>query len=539
VNRNTFDESDPAVQEAMQQSRHQLDLQFHPAQGQAFEDITALVDAIRGAETLEDYREIQQRLGDHVRQIEQGVGEANKRAAQADRKLRRLAKRINPPDQTEIDLVEAERRQADFDRQLYLRLAHQYRCVGDAMAWQLYDFQTRYISALGMNASPGLIGQKEGAAAEEQEVERFWRDEDAFALRHDLTNCLRVWDMSVFYPDAPERTQIVEIKGGEHSRVRPKQRVQGLRVQEFVQQRMTTTQEGVLLIHRAHEPSATDDLARTNFPLLLQAMQDADRDSMGFAANQYLAISAVDLSDQRVRFADETMQQQLLAVRQIPSQIMTTPCPDFLVAYSHQKVETPNFGAPYTIYPVPPYIAAALVTGFMRLVLRLNVCVLLEAFGKAGLQGRFIPPQPPKPGKVGTHGDYFELHRGTVTIKIGVSVIEQMLFEGLTLDDLASSVSRECRILELRRPVIVPAIVGNYRRQAHVLTTFVGLEQVWRASRQLRSPEEEDGTDKPDQGGQHQAQRQGVERAKTPASDGDIGETSNDRSDGEHPGSGG
>jgi len=86
--------------------------------------------------------------------------------------------------------------------------------VGDALGWQLYGFQSLPIYALGLNQSPGPISNSRecGAEAEKEEIERLWDKQGAFALRHDYTNNLRVWDLSVFSPDRPSMGEIMEIK---------------------------------------------------------------------------------------------------------------------------------------------------------------------------------------------------------------------------------------------------------------------------------------------------------------------------------------
>lgn len=486
MNTDSIDFSDPAVQQAAKETQRMLDLQYHEAQFVTQVHVADLVEAVRKAQDFKDYRHIQRRLAEHIKQVEEAIGDAKRRLAHADRRRRRLQQRIHPPTQVELDEVEAERRSAEFERELALRLARQFRCVGDAMAWQLYDFQTLYINALGMNDSPGPIALKEGAIKEEEEVERLWHEEGAFALRHDLTNCLRVWDLSIFHQGRSDLTHIYEVKRGDKARVRRRQRSQGMRAKELVEQHMTTARDGILLVHHGQVAAAQNELLRTNFPLLAQAIRRACEEGIGHAANSYFAVEAIDLLDKRVMYPNADMQGRLLQVRQPPAELMVTPCRDYMVSFSDQRVGKPGYGAPYTIYPMPPKLAAAVVTGFLRLVFHLNPCVLVEAFRKAGFEGHFIPPIKVTGGD--GPKDYFLLSRGTNSVKIGANVIEQMLFEGLTADDLVASVSREFRVLEASRHVIVPAIVGEYPRRTRVLTTFAGLEELWRASRQVLSP---------------------------------------------------
>jgi hypothetical protein len=84
-----------------------------------------------------------------------------------------------------------------FKHDLWERIARQYMCIGDALAWRVFGFERRYIIALSQNAPPGVMEGKEGLAAEREQVVWAWREDGRFALLHDLTNCLRIGDVTV------------------------------------------------------------------------------------------------------------------------------------------------------------------------------------------------------------------------------------------------------------------------------------------------------------------------------------------------------
>ena len=67
------------------------------------------------------------------------------------------------------------------------------------MAWSRVGFDRRYILAYSRNADPGPFAPKtEGFPAELRTVEKIWKEQREFALLHDLTNCLRIGDLTVF-----------------------------------------------------------------------------------------------------------------------------------------------------------------------------------------------------------------------------------------------------------------------------------------------------------------------------------------------------
>ena len=88
------------------------------------------------------------------------------------------------------------------------RVARQFRCVGDALAWRVFGFEREYITTLARNQSPGTMAQKVGLPAELAVVERAWKEDDQFALMHDLTNCLRIGDISVFTDEGPKQIEV-------------------------------------------------------------------------------------------------------------------------------------------------------------------------------------------------------------------------------------------------------------------------------------------------------------------------------------------
>ncbi len=319
------------------------------------------------------------------------MGHANERRSKSEKTLRRMRKRLTPSNPPEVAVVEAEREQASLDRELHLRLARHYRTVGDAIAWRLHNFQTRIIDAFGMNQGPGIIGQKAGADAEAEQAERYWREHGAFALRHDFTNCLRIWDLTVCYPEPTRGADIIEVKSAS-GRVRSGQRNQIKRLSEFIDHNVMTSSDGVLVIHRLQLPNLPDGPEQTNFPLIVNAIVDSEDGGYATHSSPYFSVKALNLLNPVVQHPDESTCQRLASYGEIPQEFLATPRGDFLVADSVFKVRTPSFGAPFTVYPLWPNAAAALVTGYLRLAFHLNICAVVEAFQKAGFEAQYIPP---------------------------------------------------------------------------------------------------------------------------------------------------
>lgn len=99
-----------------------------------------LIEEIRHCRIPAHYRIAQQHLGKHIDRVDSAIGEAKQRIAHAKRNLRRLYKRNVTTESHEMQEVVQERHAALLDYRVYSSLARQYRLVGDALAWQIYDF---------------------------------------------------------------------------------------------------------------------------------------------------------------------------------------------------------------------------------------------------------------------------------------------------------------------------------------------------------------------------------------------------------------
>jgi hypothetical protein len=164
------DPLDPSDQDASAQAQEAAML-GHPAQFEALDTITLLLDAVRRSYSPAQYRAVQQRLGASIEQVDAVALAAKMDRQQAQDRVRRLAKRRIAPDDAVLAALEQTQIEAEQRRVLFQRLGRQCRAVGDAIAWQLYNFRSVYVLALGMNRSPGPLGGKVGSTAEAEAVE--------------------------------------------------------------------------------------------------------------------------------------------------------------------------------------------------------------------------------------------------------------------------------------------------------------------------------------------------------------------------------
>jgi hypothetical protein len=186
---------------------------IHSAFLDTWHQLTSLISQVRKCQILDDYYLLQEKLGLRILQIDSEIDTANIASYQATKELNKLGNSADPEKKLHIS---GKLLEADLKRHFYLLTGKQYRSVGDAMAWQLYQYNAHAISSLGMNQSPGIISQakKKGALVEEAEVRTYWEQESAFALRHDYTNCLRISDLSIFR-DNSDQAELKEVKASQ------------------------------------------------------------------------------------------------------------------------------------------------------------------------------------------------------------------------------------------------------------------------------------------------------------------------------------
>lgn len=155
------------------------------------------IHQLRGCANVKDGYEFQQTLLGHL-----DAADTDRAAfAQAIKRMR-LGKppQADAPDpQSGLDPARLETWQ--LERDVCERLVRQFKCVGDALAWRVFGFQRKHIVARCQNQPPGAFAGKMGRAAELAQMERAYREDGKFALLHDLTNCLRIDDVTVFGND--------------------------------------------------------------------------------------------------------------------------------------------------------------------------------------------------------------------------------------------------------------------------------------------------------------------------------------------------
>jgi hypothetical protein len=177
----------------------------HPRHEAAQKSLPELIRQLRQCANVQEGCDLQQELLGQVLAVE-----TDRNAFSHAVKRMRAGKPPQagaPEPQSALDRALVETWQLEHD--VCERVARQYRCVGDALAWRVFGFQRKQIIALCQNAPPGVMAGKKGVAAELALVGQA-RAAGQFAILHDLTNCLRIGDVTVFGDDGSFET--IEVK---------------------------------------------------------------------------------------------------------------------------------------------------------------------------------------------------------------------------------------------------------------------------------------------------------------------------------------
>ena len=464
---------------------------FNSKQREAHDTIINLIEEVRHCSQLSHYRTAQRHLGEQIERVDAEAEAAGTHHKQLKKKLRKLQ---NIDYSTVAGQISIQQYKAELEQKFYHRLGYQYRMIGDALAWQLYDFQALRLYALGMNQPPGPISQSRrvGAEAENKLVEEYWYEEGAFALRHDYTNCLRVGDLSIFTSN--ETPRILEVKANDDKSASLRQKEREIRASELFRHHQSML-DSHLLLHKSYTGSSSQGRMQTNLMLLQSALKQALQQGIGSTANPYLEIAVLNMRNPAHRPSDQLRQEWERKLNTpVALELWPLDCTDILRCDSLQRIQYPCFGAPYTIYPLPASIIADILAGYLFVHYRVNTAVIVRAFQEKGFEaqcllGAWREQGKPQPKKV--EGPCFRLQKQGIIIGITRLAIEQMTLEGVPLGDMIDSIDAFVEQLTIQmNSTHSPEDFLQYQR-VYSFSTYSDTEVVWRTSRNVvASPNE-------------------------------------------------
>ena len=440
---------------------------MHPRHLAAQPVLAELITALRACANVKDGYEFQRELLARVLEVE-----ADRNAF--GRAVKRMRAGKSPqPDAPEprsgLDPADLETWQVEYD--LCERLARQYRCVGDALAWRVFGFQRRNIIALCQNAPPGVMAGKQGLAAEVARVDQAYREDGQFAILHDLTNCLRIGDVTVFGNDGSVQTLEVKSDPGRHS---PAQR-----------RRIKAARDAVL---NGGPLPGTDPMARlhdldisfnTHLDLLRTGTERAARDGMFTVkvpgARALLVTDMYGCSAQGWTEEDFTQRLARKASAARRRGRIDGDSGQVISATSLDSVSRDPQRVPFAAYPLHPVACARLIGDLAVFTVQTSGPALADSLRAAGFDARWA--RPPGTG---------DLRAGEVVMELRAAV-EGPVHRGIRID-LARTL--QVRRAELDRYLIemieqdtwaagTRSMLADYRLARRPWPTYRNEDQTW------------------------------------------------------------
>lgn len=320
-----------------------------------------------------------------------------------------------PEPQSGLDVSQLRTWQLELD--VCERVARQLRCIGDALAWRAFGYQRRYILALCRNDPPGIMAGKDGLIAERECVDQAWKDDGRFAIMHDLTNCLRIGDVTVFGAGSPE---VIEVKSSSQRRSPAQVR------------RIAAAQEALKALgplpgdKRGHRLYNLDVSFKTHLELLRLGTERAARDGV-FAARVPgdRALVVADLYGCNLQGWDspemnKRIQRQLAAAQHragIDGEREYT-----VSATSFDSVARDPQRVPFAAYPLDPIACARLIGDLSVFVVVTSGLALAEALRNSGIDAEWV--REPSTADLTPSEVLMEL-RSTVTEPLNGTVVMQ------------------------------------------------------------------------------------------------------------------
>jgi hypothetical protein len=240
---------------------------------------------------------------------------------------------------------------------------------------------------------------KEGLAAERKRVDQAWHQDGQFAILHDLTNCLRIGDVTVFADDGTPDT--IEIKTDSERRARAQRR------------KIRTAQEAIRngTALPCDDPRAQlydlDLPFKTHLDLLRTGMQRAAKDGI-FAArlhgNRALLVTDIYGCNAQGRNDDEYQRRLARQFNAARRRARIGAGREWNIsATSLDSVSRDPQRVPFAAYPLHPVHCARLIGDLAVFTVETSGPALADTLTDAGLDAEWVRPPSAgvlKPGEV-------------------------------------------------------------------------------------------------------------------------------------------
>jgi hypothetical protein len=416
----------------------------HPAQQANVVNVSRLIESLRACHTPGDYYEFQRYLFGHLYKVE----ERRAKCSHAVKRLRRgrsLPQDVPPLSNRQDPMLAST---WEFEAFVYERLARQLRSVGDGLAWNCFGYDRRLILTLSRNDPAGPMFGKDGLPYELGRVEQLWNEQHHFALLHDLTNCLRIADLTEFADDGGKWLR--EIKKTPHVESKQLRRTQAAVDAIMSGGHLPGDRPNAKLVE-IDEPYVTD-LAPLGDLLDLAKKHGSRGMKLPFGR----AVIASSLAAVTNRWGDNLQEGQrvLDSTRQrVIRRAKIDTSLHHITGISGDTASRSPIQAPWSIYPFTPNDCAALICDLLIFETVISPAALQNCLSVLGLASDLL--LPPEHGQL-TNQDVLRVYRNGRALTIHGPSFNQLLYELVKPDSWARGISKLLATADLPdEPVVV------------------------------------------------------------------------------------
>lgn len=433
----------------------------HPLHKQHHHEVESLVAQLRLSNTLGQLYVMQrsllsavQRVEDMQQQCEEGIDSIKTlRKEVVDR-----GNKVGSPHKAKLWELRQQETECSREVEVYKQVRRELRSVGDGLLWKAVGYNRGYI--IGVSDAPGEgnrhLSDSEGLEVELSFLEKYFKTRTGLAILHDLTNIGRIGDLTLVSSNHKYQPQALEVKRSNpqlNQRAnRQQKRMQEMR--QFVQGLPVTLEDGHTKLLRVIDAPLQHHLEKYADVLFEAGIKGV----AGALIEDYLGIVAFYTLHTRWGFLDEVkdkgareqLEQELFREVLRPILEMSSSKNSFMGHWDSMEKEfslldNRTSGAPFSIYPFHPEIAAALICGYMRFYVFFDLNALTRRFQDEGFQVR-IEHEPVGEEQVFSH---IRLSRpklfrdgtwGEMSFSLNKPLMQQVFGEGMTFKTLVNDV---------------------------------------------------------------------------------------------------
>jgi hypothetical protein len=339
---------------------------------------------------------------------------------------------------------------------VYERVARQLRCVGDGLAWRCFGYDRRVILTLSRNASPGMMYGKIGLRHEVGRVAQLWDERGQFALLHDLTNCVRIADVTEF--DGDGKAWLREIKAS--PRTDPKQLARGQAAIDAIMRGGPMPDRAGARLVEITEPYVT------NLPQLADLIELAKQHGcrgLELPGGRALVAAAMPTAIERWPDYRDGLRVFQAARERAIKRARLADSTHHLTGISADTASRSPLLAPWSIYPLAPADCAALICDLLVFETIIGVEALRASLTRLGLASQVLLPEAH--GRMPVDQDVLRIFGHGKALTVHAPSLSLLLYELVDPDTWARGIAEVMKLPgSVGEPVVVFAEEARWWR---------------------------------------------------------------------------